>query len=385
MTPCSAVDPPRKVLIYHIGSLGDTLMALPAMWALRDLWPCSSFSLLTKRTPLKHVVVADSILEGTGLFQEIIDYPGTRYGGGNARQRFGQALVFGRIAARRFDTAVYLAPSERARDSVCRDMHFFRLAGVKRLIGFRHLPLPPSRDQRPLPQLPIEADALLSRMQSEGLRMPALKSARRDCGVTAEEVAALDVWVRSQQTHDRGRPWLALAPGSNMAAKIWPLERYAAVASTLVREFDLWPVIFGGPEDRAAGSRLQTLLGTGHMAAGALPLRVAAAGMRRSSLYVGNDTGTMHLAASEGVPCVVPFSARDFPGKWHPIGPEHAIIRRRPSCEGCMLEHCEKESMQCLIDISTDEVTSHARRLLQAALANQPQPRYSNGAAAVAT
>jgi len=51
----------ESVLVYHIGSLGDTLMAAPALWALRAHWPAAHVALLTKRTQFGHVVLSGSL------------------------------------------------------------------------------------------------------------------------------------------------------------------------------------------------------------------------------------------------------------------------------------------------------------------------------------
>jgi ADP-heptose:LPS heptosyltransferase len=78
--------------------------------------------------------------------------------------------------------------------------------------------------------------------------------------------------------------------------------------------------------------------------------------LERCALYVGNDTGTMHLAASVGTPCVAIFSARDNPGKWEPTGPGHIVLRHEVPCAGCMLETCVDNDLECLKAISVDEV-----------------------------
>ncbi len=363
---------PRRVLVHHIGSLGDTLMALPALWALRAAWPSASLTLLTKRTQLAHVVVADSLLSGSGLFDDHLEYHGRREGGESWVQRGKQVSLLLRLRLRRFDAVVTLAPSERQAAQVARDARFFAWAGIRQRIGFDSSREPPSRAERPLPTLPCEAEALLERLRRAGLPVPVLHQARRDCGLNEGDIAAAETWVRTQAPAARSRPWLALAPGSNMPSKIWPEDRFAEVARVLVREHGLWPVVFGGPEDRDTGDRLIRGLGQGGNAAGALSPRAAAAALRRAALYVGNDTGTMHLAASEGVPCVAPFAARDFPGKWHPIGNAHVALRRRLPCEGCMLERCEEQRMACLLDIGVDEVLAAARQLLASSGAARP-------------
>lgn len=352
-----------SVLVYHIGSLGDTLMAAPALWALRAHWPAAHIALLTKRTEFGHVVLSGSLFAGSGLFDEVLYYPGSRHGGDTLAQRLGQIALWLRLRARRFNAVVYLAPSERRRAQVVRDERFFRLAGIRRRIGFAGF-APSPRRAHPLPELPPEAQALLDRLRGAGIPVPRLSDARRDLGVGAAEVAALRDWRASQAADDGGRRWLALGPGSNMPAKVWPSERFAAVAAALGAEFDLWPVVFGGAEDAALGAALVQRLARGYNAAGALAPRVAAAAMRRCAAYVGNDTGTMHLAASEGVPCVAVFSARDFPGKWYPVGAGHRVLRRQPDCEGCMLERCEAQGMRCLRDIDVDAVLAAVRSAL---------------------
>lgn len=363
---------PSRVLVYHIGSLGDSLIVLPALWALRAHWPRARFFLLTKRTPLGHVVVAEDVLVGTGVFEGVLSYPGSRHGDDTLTQRWQQLRLLMRLRASRFDVVVYLAPSERQPAQVRRDRQLFALAGIRRQIGLSDFPSPPPRDTHPLPTLPSEAEVLVRRLAAAGIATPPLGQMRRDCAVSKAEEAELGAWLALQHPagHSNtvgpasdGRRWLALAPGTNMPSKQWPLERFVAVARVLVKEQGLWPVVFGGQEDRLAGEQLVAELGVGWVAAGALSVRVAAAAMRRVALYVGNDTGTMHLAASEGVRCIVPFAARDFPGKWHPIGVGHRIIRRRPACEGCMLERCEERRMQCLLDIDADELLAAARSL----------------------
>lgn len=366
MALAAASAQPRRVLVHHIGSLGDTLMALPALWALRQAWPSASLTLLTKRTQLAHVVVAHSLLSGSGLFDDHLEYQGRREGGDGWVQRAKQVALLLRLRVRRFDAVVTLAPSERQAAQVARDARFFAWAGIRRRIGFDVSWEPPSRAQRPLPTLPSEAEALLERLRRAGLPVPPLDQARRDCGLNERDFAAAEAWIETQAAAARSRPWLALAPGSNMPSKIWPEERFAELARVLVHEHGLWPVVFGGPEDQDTGDRLVRALGQGSNAAGALSPRAAAAALRRAALFVGNDTGTMHLAASEGVPCVAAFSARDFPGKWHPIGGAHVVLRRRLPCEGCMLERCEAQRMACLLDIGVQEVLNAARQLLEA-------------------
>jgi ADP-heptose:LPS heptosyltransferase len=142
-----------------------------------------------------------------------------------------------------------------------------------------------------------------------------------------------------------------------MPSKLWPEERFREVLDQLIARFDVWPVVFGGPEDRDAGNRLVAAWGRGFVAAGALGLRPSASALARCVLHVGNDTGTTHMAAAVGVPCVAVYSSRSKPGVWYPYGQGHRIHRTPIDCEGCELITCVDREMECILRIDAQAVT----------------------------
>src|SRR6266487_3410972 len=117
-----------RILIYRLGSLGDTVVALPALRlvasAFQDAerWLLTNFSAHTKAEPMA------SVLEGTGLIHGYIEYPlGLRHVGRLLRLRR-------RVRRLRPEALVYLA-APRGRIKVWRDAFFFRACGIRRLIG----------------------------------------------------------------------------------------------------------------------------------------------------------------------------------------------------------------------------------------------------------
>ena len=156
---------------------------------------------------------------------------------------------------------------------------------------------------------PQEADLLLQRLAADGLCVPPSHHGRMELGVGAAEQAEVDRWLAALPPSG-GRRWIAIAPGSKMPAKIWPSERFAVVVSRLIEQFDVWPIVVGGTEDRVVGEELLRAWGRGYVAAGELSLRASAAALSRCRLYLGNDTGAMHLAVAVRVPCIAVFSAR---------------------------------------------------------------------------
>jgi len=155
---------------------------------------------------------------------------------------------------------------------------------------------------------------------------------------------------------DGGRLWIAIGPGSKMPAKVWPKDRFINVVQHLIDSHDIWPVVFGGNEDESLGRELLASWGRGYLAAGTLNIRESMAALEKCSLYIGNDTGTLHMAAFMGVRCVGLYSARDYPGAWYPYGDGHVVLRYAVPCEGCKSEVCIENNMACILSIGVDDV-----------------------------
>jgi ADP-heptose:LPS heptosyltransferase len=96
---------------------------------------------------------------------------------------------------------------------------------------------------------------------------------------------------------------------------------------------------------------------------GLIDLQQMPALLERSSLYVGNDTGPMHIAAAVGTPTISIFSARDFPQRWHPAGPGHTVLRHDAPCSPCFREVCNREPA-CIEEIKVEDVLSAVRQQL---------------------
>jgi ADP-heptose:LPS heptosyltransferase len=93
-------------------------------------------------------------------------------------------------------------------------------------------------------------------------------------------------------------------------------------------------------------------------------VRQAAAALSICRLYIGNDTGTMHLAAAVGTKCIAIFSARHFPECWYPYGLGHIVLRRRVPCEGCTVFECNEHDNLCLKLIQVKDVIDAVEKIL---------------------
>ncbi len=350
-------------IIYRIGALGDTLVALPALHSIKNHFREDKFILLCDKPSKGQRVLASQIFEGTDFFERIITYPSVI--SQNPLLRLPQILkLWHSIRRTRAKRLTYLAPSGRTASQTKRDLAFFKSAGINEIFATRGFDLPSKKPGYPLPFLPREAEMLLSRISKDGIPIPSAGMGITDLDLNKTDEEKFKKWLSSNKS-DLNRPWLAVAPFSNQPAKIWPTERYVAVVKKLIDEYSIWPVVFGSAQESQMARSLISMWGCGFNAAGALEVRPAAVALSRCLLYLGADTGPMHLAATVKVPCVAIFSSRDYPGRWYPYGEGHHVFYKNIECEGCGLTECIDKKMACILSFGESEVFNACQELLK--------------------
>jgi ADP-heptose:LPS heptosyltransferase len=165
---------------------------------------------------------------------------------------------------------------------------------------------------------------------------------------------------------------IALAPGALRARKVWPKENYAELARWLGKAFGARVLLIGGADEADLGEVLHAELGDGVInQIGKTSLRQAAALLQQCDLYVGNDTGPMHIAAALGLP-VVEISChppQGLPGHAHSalrFGPwkvPFAVVQPQRALHPCRLS-CEADQAHCIATIAVASVTQAIETLL---------------------
>jgi ADP-heptose:LPS heptosyltransferase len=344
---------PQKILTFRYGQLGDTLAAVPALWTIREYYPNAHLILLSENPASGHIAPA-SILPKSGLIDEYWHFK-TTLSGRNIADIISLAI---QIRQKQVDLLIYLAPSLRGKSiNPLRDRLFFQLlAGVRHVAGFYESEkLPPKQHGKFLPNVKSEAECLLGRLAQHGIVPPHGQSPRNDLALTDEEIRGAETWWQTRQYIHAKSQCVALGVGAKWPSKLWPQPYFAELGQRLMNELNLFPVIFGGPADREIAKVLYNTWGQGIIAAGELNVRQSVALMQGMAFYVGNDTGSMHLAAAAGLRCVGIFAAQDWPGRWAPMGQGHHILRVKIDCEGCRLTDCPIEN-KCLQLITPYEV-----------------------------
>ena len=287
-----------------------------------------------------------------GLFEEVYYSPSPNTDGA----MLSLARELRRLAPRML---YYLPPMPRTFWQVIRDWIFFRgVCRIRHFVGLRPTPSYPIRGKNgSLPRMERESDRLLAWI---GNGLPEVNHGRVNQAPwlipTSEDGAQIRALLT--QAGFLSYPLAAICPGAKKETQRWPEERFCALGKLLLETYpDLRLLILGGQEDQRLGNYFSHSWGNACLnLAGILNVWESAAALQLCSLYIGNDTGTMHLAASVGTPCVAIFSARENPGRWEPSGENHTIIRQDVPCEGCYRSSCIENNLACLKSIMVEAV-----------------------------
>jgi ADP-heptose:LPS heptosyltransferase len=189
------------------------------------------------------------------------------------------------------------------------------------------------------------------------LSRPFLKLPPRD-------VEAAKQWLGLKRQYPR-RPLVAICPGAKQPANWWPVERFIEIGRRLAEQNRYELLVVGGAAEGQVGERMVTAWGAGLNAAGEFSVLGSAALLGQCSFIVGLDTGTTHLAAAMGVPCVALYGGRENPGRFEPLGQGHIILRHPVPCANCRLimTPCPVQGHPCMTGISIEAVWTAIQQL----------------------
>lgn len=340
----------HRVLIYRLGSLGDTMVTLPALHVVERAFPHAERRLLTNLPVHAKAPAAWAVLEGSGLVQSTMSYPvGTR-----------NPLALGRLVweIRRFgpQVLVYLA-QPRGKNLVARDVRFFRTCGIRKFIGVPEGDLGEGRYDAASGLWEQEAARLLRCVQPLG-EADANDLRNWDLRLTEKELAR----GRAALAPLGGAAFVACGPGTKMQANDWGRENWRALLGRVSEELrDRALVLVGAKEDFAASEFAGAAWrGSVLNLCGELTPRETAAVLREAELFLGPDSGPKHLAAAQGVSCALVFSARDRRGVWFPPGQGHRVVRHEVDCRGCGLTTCIEQQKKCVASVTVEEMLAAA-------------------------
>lgn len=372
----------EKILVRGVNWIGDAVMTLPALKALRKAYPESKITLLVKPS-------VAAIFEKNPLIDEIILYE-ERFQGA-----FGKLILSRRLRKEHFSRAILL---QNAFDAALITF----LAGIPRRVGYK-------RDGRGFlltKAIPFHDDD--RKMHHIDYYLNLLRAS----GISAENTQpwihlSLEERLKARDALSQlKRPILGINPGAAYgSAKRWLPDRFAEVACWFIKDTGGSVILFGGKSEEGVSQEIEKMV-EGRKSNPAWTLRRQSGGKRQGrglddttlttriasiqsedvnnsllnlagktslrelisvisecDVFLSNDSGPMHIAYAVGTPLVALFGSTD-PGLTGPAGEGSMVIQHSLSCSPCFERTCRESDMRCMHAITSDEVFLDVKKML---------------------
>lgn len=305
---------PRNILVIDFGQLGDVVMSLPSLRAIRARFPYAKITVAVGKP-------GKELLSLSSYANEILEVD-------RVSLRDGPTLIsIGRIAK-------FVAQVRKQKFDFVIDLHSYYETNVLGFLSGAPQRLYSRRENRSLdflgnfkPQPARErpsahlVDRYLDLLKPLGIenapRTPVLKTSNADD-------LAVEAMLKKQKAQS-GQLLAGIFPGAGNVSRVWPLQKFAAVADHLIRNDRVRVIVFAGPEERALVPQMRPVFPAGTIFFDRLTIPQLASAQARLTLFISNDTGPAHIAAAVGTPVVVIMDGPE-PNSYMPVGEQNRFI-----------------------------------------------------------
>jgi ADP-heptose:LPS heptosyltransferase len=308
---------PRNILVIDFGQLGDVVLSLPALRAIRERFPHAQITVAIGKP-------GGEIVKLSGYANEVLEVDRVGLRDGNKLVSIGRIIKFvGQVRRAKYDFVIDL-------HSLSETNLLGFLSGAPRRLYARRpgrsIDLLANFEPRP-PREAKEAHAVdryLDVVKPLGIknasRVPLLRTA-----VNAN--SAVEALLKKENANT-GTLLVGIFPGAGNDSRRWPLGHFAEVADFLVRNERVRVIVFAGPEERELLSRMRPLFSPDTIFFDGLTIPQLVSAQARLTVFISNDTGPVHTAAAVGTPVVVIMDRPD-PHSFTPVGDQHRLILGR--------------------------------------------------------
>jgi ADP-heptose:LPS heptosyltransferase len=305
---------PRNILVIDFGQLGDVVMSLPALTAIREKFPYARITVAVGKP-------GKELLSLCSYANEILEVD-------RVSLRDGPTLIsIGRIAK-------FVAQVRKQKFDFVIDLHSYYETNILGFLSGAPHRLYSRRENRSLdflanfkPQPARESttahlvDRYLDILKPLGIenvpRTPVLKTSPGDDN-------AVEAMLKKEKAQSR-ELLVGIFPGAGNASRVWPLEKFAEVADHLIRNNRVRVIVFAGPEERAQVPKMRAVFPTGTIFFDRLTIPQLVSAQARLTLFISNDTGPAHIAAAVGTPVVVILDQPDL-NNFVPVGEQNRFV-----------------------------------------------------------
>jgi heptosyltransferase III len=329
----------ETIVVFRVGSIGDTVVALPCFHAIRRAFPLAHITLLTnfpisaKAAPMLSVLGTES-----GFVDDVIRYPI------QLRNPVEALRLLLRLRALKSSTLIYMR-SNPTRGMIKRESLFFRGAGFRRILC-----------------VPINEDFRLPRVYGNNQEVETEASRLARCFASLGPIALNDpaYWdLRFTEAEIRAgdrlaaslpNPFLVIHTGGKETSKDWGFDRWVLFLRQFKQRSGVAGLaVVGAQDDYSRASSLVQVWGNGavNLCGGPSPREVAAL-LAKAQLFIGHDSGPLHLTQCVRTPALGLFGSYNRPKQWHPIGSHVHVIHELRGMDAITVESVLQQALTIL-------------------------------------
>ena len=305
---------PRNILVIDFGQLGDVVMSLPALRAIRDRFPYAKITVAVGKP-------GKELLSLCGYANEVFEVD-------RVALRDGPTLIsIGRIAK-------LVTQVRRAKFDFVIDLHSYYETNILGFLSGASHRLYSRRENRsldflgnfkPRPARERPAAHLVDRYL-DLLKPLGIENAPRTPKLTTStpDDHAVEAMLKKEKAQS-GELLVGMFPGAGHVSRLWPVEKFAEVADHLIRNDRVRVIVFAGPEERALVPQMRTIFPSRTIFFDRLTIPQLASMQARLTLFISNDTGPAHIAAAVGTPVIVILDRPDL-HSYTPAGEQNRFI-----------------------------------------------------------
>lgn len=341
-----------RILITRLSAIGDCVLTMPVLCALRDRWPEAMLAWIAEPA-------AASLLQHHACLDRLIVVPK-----GWLKSPAWIRRVRRELRELQLDTTI-------DPQSLTKSAAAGWLSGAPSRIGFAK---PQGRELAPwLNTQTVRrtqnhvVDAYLQLLEPLGIMSPRVQF---QVPVDREAETTATRFVRSAHL---GGGFAAINPGAGWDSRLWQADRYGLVARYLGERYNLpSAVVWAGARERQWAEQIVASSAGHALLAPKTTLRELAALLRQARLFVGSDTGPLHLAVAVGTRCVSLHGPTN-PGDSGPYGPGHVSVQASYPASG-RAPLCRRTDNQAMLAITVDSACQACDMLLSESLGQASAP-----------
>ena len=347
---------PKTFLIIKMVGMGDAVMALTVVDCLKREMPNSKIIALT--TP-----ITAGIWEKQPCFNKVIDYDIL----GDQKGIYSLIKLVCRLRKEQIDCVIDFEPYVR----ITAMLSMF--TGAAQRIGFYY----GNSYRKNAFTDPVELNPKVHRMKAHmallaplGIQMEI--HSLKPLHVTEEDRVILRQWLRNNEIHN-GNRIVVIHPGSGERGKTrrWPEESFIELTNLLLKNSDSIVIVCGSEKEKSLTDSICSNVSSDRAmsVAGELSIRTLAALLCQTDLFIGNDTGPMHLSAAMGTPTIGLFGP-ETPVRYGPFGGKNINFYGSVPCSPCISIHlgqvpdCHQQRPICMAEIKPNDVWKGAQKIL---------------------